>query len=436
MRIQAIKDKLGDIANKIDELKAVLEAEGREPTAEEYANLKTWFSNRDELKEKLEVAQRLAAENDEAEPQARGVEVIGPAAEQSPYKNIGEYLQDIAQSTRNVKGGRAPLPRVVNYQQQVQAAATGAGEDVPADGGYLVGTDFASGLMSKAYDNSQVISRCTQRTITGTSNAVEMNGVDETSRANGSRHGGIRFYWLSEAETMTASKPTFRKVRLELKDGGVLFYATNDLLQDSTLLSQEINDAVPDEIAFAIQEGIINGTGAGQPQGILNSPALVSQAKESGQAAATIVYENVLKMLTRKWGALSRYVWLYNQEILPQLATMNVAVGTGGAPVYLPSGGASDAPFQTLFTRPLIEIEQASALGTAGDLILADLSQYVVAEKGGVQAAMSIHVEFLTNQTVFRWIIRVDGQSTWNSALTPYKGSATRSPFVALATRS
>ena len=96
------------------------------------------------------------------------------------------------------------------------------------------------------------------------------------------------------------------------------------------MLEQEVNEAVSDELAFATQDSIINGNGAGKPLGILNSPCLVSQAKESGQAAATIVYENLLKMYTRKWGPISRYVWLINQEIIPQLATMNLAIGTAG----------------------------------------------------------------------------------------------------------
>jgi HK97 family phage major capsid protein len=166
----------------------------------------------------------------------------------------------------------------------------------------------------------------------------------------------------------------------------------------------------------------------------LQAPALVSQAKESGQAANTIQYENIVKMYARAWG--SDFIWIGNQEIFPQLATMSLAVGTGGAPVWMPANRAAGMPYQTLMGYPLIFVEQAAALGTVGDLILADMSQYRLVDKGGVQSAMSIHVEFVADEIVFRWLTRVDGQPLWNSALTPYKGSNTRSPFVALATRS
>jgi HK97 family phage major capsid protein len=86
--------------------------------------------------------------------------------------------------------------------------------------------------------------------------------------------------------------------------------------------------------------------------------------------------------------------------------------------------------------RPVITIEQCAALGDAGDIILADFGEYMLADKGGVQMASSMHVMFTTDEMVFRFIYRVDGQPIWNSALTPFKGAGTLSPFVTLAARA
>jgi HK97 family phage major capsid protein len=127
------------------------------------------------------------------------------------------------------------------------------------------------------------------------------------------------------------------------------------------------------------------------------------------------------------------YVWLINQNIEPQLYTMAVAVGTGGIPVYMPAGGLSSAPYGTLMGRPVIPSEFCATLGTAGDIILADLSQYIVIDKGGMQSASSIHVNFTTDETAFRFVYRIDGQPLWKTYLTPYKGSTSyQSPFVVL----
>ena len=117
---------------------------------------------------------------------------------------------------------------------------------------------------------------------------------------------------------------------------------------------------------------------------------------------------------------------------------MSLAVGTGGIPIYMPAGGLSGQPYATLFGRPVIAIEQCPTLGDVGDIIFADLSGYILAEKGGIESAMSIHVKFDYDESVFRFVTRLDGQPWRASALTPYKGTSSNSlsHFVALAERA
>jgi HK97 family phage major capsid protein len=128
-------------------------------------------------------------------------------------------------------------------------------------------------------------------------------------------------------------------------------------------------------------------------------------------------------------------VWIANQNIIPQLFKMVLAGASSDVPVYLPAGGASGKPFDTLFGKPILFIEQASSIGDVGDLLLVDLSQYLMIDKGGLKTASSIHVRFDYDETCFRFVYRVDGQPSWSSALTPYKGTQTQSPYIALAAR-
>ncbi len=90
----------------------------------------------------------------------------------------------------------------------------------------------------------------------------------------------------------------------------------------------------------------------------------------------------------------------------------------------------------SLLGRPVVPVEYCATLGTVGDIIFADFSQYAAIEKGGIQTAVSMHVQFTTAEMAYRFLYRFDGMPTWDSALTPYKGTNTLSPFVALATRS
>jgi HK97 family phage major capsid protein len=104
----------------------------------------------------------------------------------------------------------------------------------------------------------------------------------------------------------------------------------------------------------------------------------------------------------------------------------------------MPAGGLSGAPYATMFGRPVLAAEQCQALGTKGDIIFADLNNgYVLAEKGGIKSDMSIHVRFVNDESVFRFVLRVDGQPVRATPLTPYKGGASNSlsHFVTLDAR-
>lgn len=359
----------------------------------------------------------------------------GDPAPNGAEKRFGTFGEQLLAVARAYKDGEVDQRlRGVNAEFR---AASGLSEGVPADGGFLVQTDFATELLKKAHQTGLLSSRCRRIQISSNANSIKINRVNETSRADGSRWGGVRAYWAAEAAEKTKSQPEFGQMELSLKKLIGLCYATDELLQDAMALESVISQAFPEEFGFKMDDAIVNGSGAGQPLGIMTSGSLVTVAKETGQAAATIVPQNIAKMWSRMFArSRANAVWLINQDIEPQLNLMSLPVGTGGVPVYLPAGGLSNSPYASLMGRPVLPIEQCQTLGTTGDIILADLSQYMLAEKGGIQTASSIHVRFVYDESVFRFVYRVDGQPTWNSALTPFKGTNTQSPFVVLATRS
>lgn len=315
-------------------------------------------------------------------------------------------------------------------------AASGMSQTVGADGGFLVPPEFSTMIwdgMNRAPDN--LLARTDQYTVEGES--LTFNANAETSRATGSRYGGIQGYWISEAATITGSKPTFREVKIEPHQLAVMVYATDKLLRNATALDQYITRAATQEINFLVSDAIINGTGAGKPKGILASASRVAVAKASGQAARTIVSDNINDMWSRMHPkSRANSAWFINVDTEPQLQKLSAAVGTGGIPVYLPPGGLADTPNARLLGRPVIPIEYCPTLGTEGDIILADLGAYCTGVKGGVESAMSIHLKFDTAQTAFRFIFEADGQPWLASPITPYKGTNTLSPFVTLATRA
>lgn len=354
---------------------------------------------------------------------------------------IDERLLPLRATEKDLKGYfdlSKAMPEVVGSPRDAlksTKAPTGLGELIPSAGGFLVGTDRAGSIMGRTYQVGELLRRVDMVGISAGSNAMTFYGEDETSRATGSRRGGIRFYWAAEAAEKLASKPKFREMELKLHKAIGLVYATDELLADASALEGWIMNNLPEELAFGVEDAIIRGTGAGQPLGILNSGSLVTVAAEVGQAATTIVAENISNMYARRWLGGRDYIWLHNQDIEPELDNLAYPVGTGGALVYMPPGGLADAAYGRLKGRSAVPSEYPATLGTTGDLILADMSQYQMIDKGGIESASSIHVRFVYDETVFRFVYRVDGQPKWDAPLTPYQGTNTVSPFVVVATR-
>jgi len=340
------------------------------------------------------------------------------------FRSLGDQMMAVYRASQ--PGGKVDN-RLTTRQ------ASGLNQSNPSDGGFLVQKDFVGELLKRAYETGILASRIRKISISTNANGLKINAIDEDSRKNGSRYGGIQTYWEGEAAEITASKPKFRQIEMSLKKLTGLCYVTDELMQDASALETVIQQAFAEEFGFKLDDAILAGTGAGQPLGLLKSGALVKVEKETGQTDK-IVVDNITKMYARLPSkSKTKAVWFINPEIEPSLYTLKI----GDTPVYVPAGGLSAKPYGTLLGLPVIPLEQCSELGETGDIILCDLAEYLGIDKGGkgIDTASSIHVRFLYDENVFRFIFRFDGQPLWNKSLQPYKGAANISPFVALAKR-
>ncbi len=361
----------------------------------------------------------------------------GAPRDDKAFASLGEQLLAVS---------RAAGPHG-SIDPRLSAGPTGMSEGSPSDGGFLVQSDFASDLLQNVYDADEVASRIRRIPIGEGSNGLRMNGVDETSRADGSRWGGIRAFWTGEAGLKLASQPKFRRVAMELDKLTGLCYATDELLQDATALGAWLAQAFEEEFKFKIGDAIVNGTGAGMPLGFLNSGCTISVPKLAGQPAGSILANNVLAMWARMPSrSRGNAVWLVNQDAEPNLFQLSIAiknaagtdnVGGFASPMvsYTPPG-TNGNQYGMLMGRPVIPSEYCATAGTAGDIILCDLSQYLGIDKGPMQQASSIHVRFIYDETVFRFVYRFNGQPLWAAPMTPYRGTNTQSPFVVLQSRT
>ena len=417
---------------KTGDLKELVVAEMKDVISEEL---------KDAFEARLKELEKLPGVNGTKDIKAGDNELKG-LSKTGNYDYFAEYAKDIY-----LAGLRGPEPsakfsawqeNVKAYNKIIKAGDPSLEIGDPEQGGYLVPEEFSATLLERGFTNSDFISRCTK--VPMQTNQVGMPFQEDFTHTS-YLHGAMMAYWKDELALKTATKPKFGKVTLKLQKLILLVYSSDELLEDSVVSMEPLlRKKAGDVFGWKIDESVIRGSGAGQPLGILGAPALVSVPIETGQPADTIVYNNILKMYSRMHPRnLKNAVWVANSNTFPQIATMTIVVGTGGAPVYLPANGAAGAPYGTLMGKPIFFTEHASTLGDLGDIMLVDFSEYLVGQKRGagkgVQYAKSIHIQFLYDQTAFRFVMRMDGQPWWPSVFTPIRG-ATQSPYVALAERA
>lgn len=347
------------------------------------------------------------------------------------WRSFGEFATAVKMA--GINGGQ------VDGRLQARMAPTTYGtEGVGADGGFAVPPDFRNEIVSKVMGEEQLISRTDQSVSTGNSITIPMDTTTPWQTS-----GGILAYWDGEAQQITESKPALEQVQVKLNKLTALVPVSDELLEDVPALDSYLRRKTPEKMNYKINDALINGTGVGQPLGIINSGSTVTVADNNGNNIEPI---DIFNMWSRMYGPLrSNAVWLINQDVEPELFNMTIKVrndadtdSVGGAPVYMPANGLSGSPFGTLMGRPVIPTEACKSLNTPGDIIFTNLGQYMTVTKGGgIRADTSIHLYFDYALTAFRFIFRVAGRPMWDSAITPASGSAnTLSWAILLDTRT
>lgn len=348
------------------------------------------------------------------------------------FGDLGEFIQTVWHHRLAGKEKVAGLPDADTNLAIVNEYST----KIPGDGGFLVPEEYRAQLLMMSLESSIVLPRAT--VIPMNTQTLIFPTVDSTSNV-ASTFGGIVVYRTEEGEEFVESKAKFGRVKLDLTKQTALAHLTNELIRRSSpSISAILNQMMPQAFGFAADLDYLTGTGAGEPLGALSTsnPALTVVAKETSQAADTIVWQNVLRMYSRMLPqSIGRSVWLASPDTFVELATMALTVGTGGSAVWITD--ATGSPTLTLLGRPVIMTEKTPGLlGDQSDLSLVDFSFYLAGVQDSLMIDTSNHVRFTSDQTTIRAIQFNDGRPWLTSAITPQNNGPTLSPFVTLGARA
>ena len=479
--VEALKKRLTEISDSLDEVRKKADEEKRELTPEEMKSCESLLEEFEKVKAQLEMRERMNGVN--AHVQASGGRhvpsgqpgaspgsasgsgnggspampnmVVVPQQRQQliPYTNgvmaarrvSTMYLGSQSDADRHgfdhvgdfaavVARCSAPNAQLDNRLSLYMSPTTSVESPIGEHGGFAMPPAFVNQVTADIDEQESLMALTDQNPVAGNHQDVM---VDESTPWESV--GGVKAYWMAELDQLTQSRVRLTEKTLKLNKLGVLVPASNESLADSTFLLGHIQSKAPGAIRWKVDDAILNGTGVGTMVGILNSNATVVQAKESGQAADTIVHGNIVNMHARMHAScLPRTVWLMQQDAQPQLNSMTISGSSSGVfPVYLPPGGLSSAPYGTLMGRPVIPHEACRALGDKGDIYFVDLTQYLLLRKAsGIVASMSMHLYFDYDAMAFKFIFRVAGMPWWSKARPAAYGANSRSCFITLAERA
>ncbi len=427
-KIAELRASKAELLAKAEELVAA----GKYAEADAITEQMSGINNSIKSLEALADASRAAGVG-ERQPAAQGLSGTGTGTgggkskEPQPFASFGEQLRAIYNFRKNHIEDRR-LGRVNN-------AVLGSNEGTGADGGFAIQTDFAGMILESAFQRSPLLSRIDRYTCSRNANAMRWVQADETDVSK-SVFGGVMMHWASEGNTVAASKPQFKEMKLDLEKMMGFAYCTEEMLEDAAFMSGFFSTAFSLAADQLLGDAVLSGDGVGKPLGILNSKALITVAKESGQGAGTFTGKNALAMLSRAMPQnRERLVWLMHPDMEELLPTLTIDSGSASKFLWDPEGGLRNFDTQRVLGKPVLFDQNCGAPGTVGDVLLIDPRQYILLSKGTVRQEWSIHVEFLTDQSCFRVVFRCNGAPKVTAPLAIKNSQKTRSPFVALADR-
>lgn len=351
------------------------------------------------------------------------------------FQTSQEFFRAVLSASMDGHTGDERLLHLAGKRNNFQATAGSDEHGTYADpyGGFLVPSGFIPNLLQVQADIDPTAGPNGTTKIPMATPKVSMPARTDKDHSS-TVTGGLVVYRRSETQSVTATRMQVEQVELSATPLMGLSYATEELISDSAISFVALLEAgFRDEFASKILSEKISGTGVGTLEGVLNTPAIVSVAKETGQDAASLVYENIIKMRARCW-RYQNAVWLYNHDCLPQLMQMVMVIGTSGVPVWQTS--ARDGEPDMLLGRPAYPTEYLPTCGTTGDILLGNWSQYLEGTYQPMESAESMHVRFEYNERTFRFMMRNCGKCWWRSALTPKNSTSKLSPFVKLDARA
>jgi HK97 family phage major capsid protein len=387
-----------DLKSVQDDLRGLMQERDRALIEVELQNTKA------QVKTLSEALDDLRSWNPEAGRKASGSD------SDSPYAS-GEFsvFQDIAAARKG--GDRKAMERLEKAMTEGTASA----------GGYLVQNELQNELIELKLNKAPL--RGVIPALAVNSDTVEW--IEQT--------GGLTAGWVAELAAKPSADMTFGTFNVNVFTAAGLAVVSNQLLADAgkqrTGPSMSVDSLIVREIARRLaileEQAIINGSGSGQPLGILGTsgvnsivytdasptvPELLDQIVDAIGAVQDSFKgdPNLIVMHPRTWA----YIIKARESASPTTYIVGPPSGIGRRPHESIPGGVKRQGFAgELFGYPVITTaNMPTNLGVGVNesrVIVGAFDEALILDRQAVTFDTSEHVYFTSNQTVFRGEMRV-----------------------------
>ena len=410
--LNEMRDKLAKSLERMSALLDTADAEKRNLTEAEETEYAGLDAEVPKIKAEISRREKLDAEKAEAGKAVRSPKLYTGKHKEDPkeFKSLGEFIHSVRFAPND--------PRLQDlYEERAQSMGVGA------EGGFAVPTQFRETLLSVTPQQAIFRPRCTVIPAGSPPDSeVSMPAINQGAAQN--MYGGIAVQWIGEGDTKPETDMKLKEIKLHPHEVAAHVIVTDKLLRNWGAAGSLIGNQLRLAMLAAEETAFYNGNGVARPLGILQAGARIDYTRAS---ASAISFADVIGMYARLRQGMSP-VWIASQTCIPQLVNIR---DTGNNNLWLASAVQGMPP--TLLGIPVLFHERSVALGTKGDLVLADLGYYMIKEGSGPFVMASEHVYFTSNRTVIKCFWNVDGQP-WLSEPIPLEGSAanTVSPFIVL----
>ena len=330
----------------------------------------------------------------------KGMRVVN---EPAPYEDGKSFYLDVLSATR--KGNQKAIDRLTEGIETFEGKAlTEEGkamtEGTAAQGGYLVRPQLERTIVEAKELDNVLRGLCSKVNVT--TNAIQIDQLGLTTSAG----------WVAELATKPESTAmSIATVTANVFTAAGLATISNQLLADSNPSVDSLVTADLVKRLVALEEtAFLNGSGSGQPLGILNTPGLstttYNDASPTAPELASAVLDSIADVQTQ-WGQPTAILmhprtWTY---LIKDKDTYGFWTLEGTHANEVQGRTIFTGPNRTLWGVPVtLSNRMPTNLGggTESRVIVGDFGEALILDRQGITVDESQHVYFTTNQTVFR----------------------------------